>query len=135
MADISTTEGLTARQHKALAALISEPSIRKAAEASGVPERTLYAWLKDPAFDAEYRLMRREAAQQAIALVQKYSGSAAATLVQLMSSSHPAAIRLAAASKVIDLALRTVEIEDLRDELERLKALVHDRLGNEPPEL
>ena len=117
-----TTQELTPRQYKALASLLTEPSIRKASEASGVPERTLYTWLKDPLFDAEYRTMRREATAQASAIVQKYSGNAAATLVALMASGNPAAVRLAAASKVYEYAIKSVELEDLAVRLEALEA-------------
>jgi len=121
MTENQPTEEFTARQHKALAALLAEPSIRKAAEASGVPERTLYAWLKDTAFAAEYRVMRRDATSQAIARIQQFSGHAAATLVQLMASPNPPAIRLAAASKILELAIKSVEVDDITARLEALE--------------
>jgi uncharacterized protein with ATP-grasp and redox domains len=129
MTDISTSEELTARQHRALAALLAEPTIRRAAEVSEVGDKTLYRWMREPAFAAAYREMRGAATQHAIALVQKYSSNAAATLCQLMASPNPAAIRLAAASKILDLAIKATEIEDIRRELEELKALEHDRIA------
>lgn len=135
MADIEAHDTLTPPQHKAIAALLTEPTVRKAAEVAGVKERTVYNWLKQSAFQAEYRVARSAAVQQAIARLQQFSGSAAATLVSLMASGNPAPIRLAAASKVIDLAVKTVELEDLRDELERLRAMIRDRLGDDTPEL
>jgi hypothetical protein len=121
MADTLTSETLTPAQHKAVSALLSEPSVRKAAEVAGVKERTVYHWLKTPAFADEYRSARREATQQAIARLQQYSGHAAATLVALMASGNPAAVRLAAASKVLDLAIKSVELEDLSARLEALE--------------
>ncbi len=128
MADISTNETLTPAQHKAVSALLSEPSVRKAAEVAGVKERTVYNWLKTSAFADEYRSARREATQQAIARLQQYSGHAAATLVQLMASGNPAAVRLAAASKVLDLAIKSVELEDLSVRLAALEAAHEQKL-------
>ena len=49
MADSSQDETLTARQYQAVAALLSEPTIGKAATAAGVPVRTLYTWLHEDA--------------------------------------------------------------------------------------
>lgn len=134
MADEPITEKLTVRQHNALHALLSEPTVRKAAEVSKVPERTLRSWLRAPLFVAEYRIARKDAMQQAVARLQQYSGAAAGTLVALMASGNPAMVRLAAASKVLEFAIKAVEIEDLRDELEGLAALVRE-LSNEPSDL
>jgi hypothetical protein len=128
MADISTNETLTPAQYKAVSALLSEPSVRKAAEVAGVKERTVYHWLKVPAFADEYRSARREATLQAIARIQQYSGHAAATLVQLMAVGNPAAIRLAAASKILDLAIKSVELDDLAARLAALEAAHEQKL-------
>jgi hypothetical protein len=128
MADISISEALTPAQYKAVSALLSEPTVRKAAEVAGVKERTVYNWLKLPAFADEYRSARREATQQAIARLQQYSGHAAATLVQLMAAGNPAAVRLAAASKVLDLAIKWVELEDITARLDALERAHEQKL-------
>lgn len=124
MADIEAFDTLTPAQHNAISALLTEPSVRKAAEVAGVKERTLYAWLRQPDFATEYRTVRREATGQAIALIQKFSGAAAAALCKLAMSGKSEAVRLTAASKILDLALKSTEIEDLRAELEALKAML-----------
>ena len=65
MADIAQDELLTVRQQQAVAALLSEPTIGKAAEASGVPVRTLYTWLHDDAaFIGFYQDARRESVRR-----------------------------------------------------------------------
>lgn len=121
MAEKPTTNDLTTRQHSALSALMSEPTIRKASEVAGVPERTLYKWLKESAFQEAYRGARRDATQQAIARLQQFSSSAAATLVSLMAGGNPPAIRLAAARSVLELAIKSVELEDIAARLEALE--------------
>ena len=130
MADISIDETIDMRQQNAIIALLSEPSIRQAAKVSGIPEKTLYNWLRNPTFEAAYRLARRDATQQAMGLLQKYSGTAAAILCKLAVGSGSDAIRLAAASKILDLALKITELEELRGEIDALKAMVvHERVS------
>jgi hypothetical protein len=123
MADSDPTDNLSPAQHNAVAALLAEPTIRKAAEAAGVKERTLYHWLKQPDFAAAYRAARREATSQAIARVQQFSSHAATTLLQLLAPPNPAAVRLAAASKVLELAIKSVELDDLAARLKALEDL------------
>jgi hypothetical protein len=123
MADDIVTTALTARQYNAIAALMSEPNVRKACEVAGIPERTVYKWLKDRAFVEEYRAARRIAVQAAIGRLQQVSGAAVAVLVNIMADSHkPAPARIAAASKVLDLAIKAVELEDLEARLQALEA-------------
>lgn len=52
---------LSAKQHKAIAALLTVGTVRAAAEAAGVGERTLHTWLADGDFRAIL-----EAAQSAV---------------------------------------------------------------------
>lgn len=120
MADARPDDKLTPSQYRALAELLVQPSIRKAAEASGVKERTLYTWLKQPDFAEAYRLARREATQQAIARLQQISGHAVMVLYSLMTSST-AAVKLGAVRTVLEFAIKAVEIEDLAARLEALE--------------
>jgi hypothetical protein len=128
MADFTTNETLTARQHRAISELLHQPSIRQAAEVSGIPEKTIYNWLKNGEFADAYRAARREATSQAIARVQQYSGHAAGTLVALMASGNPPAVRLAAASKILDLAIKSVEVDDLAARLDALERAYAEKL-------
>jgi hypothetical protein len=122
MADIPDSDGLTPPQDRAVSALLTEISVRKAAEVAGVKERTLYSWLKTPAFAAAYRAARREATSQAIARLQQYSGVAANTLLRVMTlETTPAVARVTAARTVLEMAIRAVEIEDLATRLAALE--------------
>jgi hypothetical protein len=129
-----SSDNLTAKQHKAIAALMSSSTVAKAAAAVGVNERTIYTWLEDADFDAAYRVARVEAVQQAIALLQKGSSAAVGVLLNLLTTGTPT-VKLGAARTVLEMAFKAVELEDVRDELEQLRTLVQERLGNEPPEL
>ena len=50
---------LSAKQDKALIALLTEPTISAAAKKVGIGERTLHTWLRDATFTAAYREARR----------------------------------------------------------------------------
>lgn len=119
-ADSAPADSLTPRQYKAIGALLSESSIRKASEVSGVPERTLYQWLKNGEFDAAYRAARREAVEQATARLQRISSKAVETLDRLMTCGKHA-IEHAAARTVLEFAIKAVEIEDIQARLDALE--------------
>jgi hypothetical protein len=130
MADNPTSDKLGAKHHKAISALLSEPSIRKAAEQSGIPERTLYAWLKEPPFDAAYRAARRESVQQATARLQYATSAAVTVLCQLMTrDSVHASIRLSAAKTILELSFKSIEIDDLAARLEALERAYEQKLS------
>ncbi len=129
MADNPVPDNLTAKQQKAISALLSEPTIRKAADAAGVPERTLYQWLKNPAFDTAYRSARRESVQQATARLQYASSSAVAVLCSLMArDTVHASIRLSAAKTILELALKSLELDDVAARLTALEAKYAEKL-------
>jgi hypothetical protein len=121
MADEPTTDNLTPAQHRAVSALLVEGSIRHAAEAAGVKERTLYHWLKHPVFADEYRSARREATRAAVAKLQQVSGKAAERLEHLLTHGTPAT-QLGAARAILEFSIKAVELEDLEQRLAALEA-------------
>lgn len=90
--------GLTQAQEQAITALLTEPTIARAAQAVGVSERTLHRWLARPDFRAHYLKARRNVFDQAVALTHKYAPLAVNTLARTLSDpSAPWATRTAAA--------------------------------------
>jgi hypothetical protein len=119
---------LTAKQHKVLAALLTEPTVAAAAQKVGVGERTVHTWLSEPAFEAAYRAARREAVGQAIARLQQVSTAAVTVLVRVMASEKtPPSTRGAAAKIVLDTAIRAVELDDLQARIAALEARMGDK--------
>ncbi len=117
------TDELSAKQHKALACLLSEPTIGKAAEKAGIAERTLHGWLQEPAFDAAYRAARRDAVDHAIARLQRMSSLATAVLESIMGDREkPASTRVAAAKAALDYVLKIRELEELEQRVAALEA-------------
>jgi hypothetical protein len=122
MADTTTSDKLNAKQHRAISGLLSEPSIRQAAKVADVPEKTLFNWLKNPDFDSAYRAARRESVQQATARLQYASSAAVSILCQLMvKETVHASIRLSAAKTILELSIKTLEIDDLAARLDALE--------------
>jgi hypothetical protein len=95
MSDLA--DKLSAKQHKALTALMVSNTIADAAAAIGVNERTVYTWLDDPMFAGAYRAVLNEALSQARA-------------------------RLSAANSILDKALKFKELEDLAERMAALEA-------------
>lgn len=117
--------GLSVKQERAIAALLQEPTVGKAAASAGVGERTLYRWLDMPRFADAYRKARRDAFGQAIAQTQRYAPLAVHTLVALMSDrSTPANVRASAAATLLKIGREGIEIEDLAV---RIEALEHEQ--------
>lgn len=113
---------LTARQEKAVRALLTEPSIRDTAKRTGIGERTLYTWLKESDFAHAYREARRDAVSRAIGAVQQAAEDAVRTLKEVMTdSTAPAPARVNAAKSVLELAVKAVEIDDLAARIEVLE--------------
>ncbi len=125
----TTTDKLNAKQDKAIAALLSSATIQNAAKEAGISERQIHRWLADDQeFDAAYRRARWRATQQAIARLQQVSSAAVTVLISIAADKHmPPSSRVAAASKLLDLALRAVEVEELEARLTALEAAAKDK--------
>lgn len=119
---IDEATNLTTRQEQAIAAMLTEQTMAKAAEAAGVNVRTLNRWLRIPAFSAAYRTARRETFGQAIALTQRYSALAVNTLAKvMMDAASPTSAKVAAAVAVLRFAREGIELEDLAARVDALE--------------
>jgi hypothetical protein len=125
----TANEKLPAKQEKLIAALLTSATVQAAAATAGVSEATAHRWLRDDAaFAQAYRQVRWRAVQHAIVRLQQTSGAAVTILLSIAADkSAPASSRVTAASKLIDLALRSVEIEELEARLSALEATVKEK--------
>ena len=116
-------EKLARKQEDAIVALLSQRSVEEASRACNTPVRTLYRWLKDPAFQSAYRKAKREAYSQAIARLHHMSSAAVSTLGKLMLDANtPPSTRARAAESILNHTAKAIEIEDIEarvSELER----------------
>ena len=115
--------GLTPKQEAAIAALVGSPSIAKAADLCGVNERTIYRWLREPAFARAFREARRQSFGHAISLAQHYSPMALNNLAKIAgdpSAGHAA--RVSASLGILKVARESIELDELVGRVEALEA-------------
>lgn len=119
------SDGLTEKQHKALAALVSEPTLKDAAKAAGCSVSTLWRYLQDADFARRLRELRRESVAQAAARLQRDSGEAARVMYELMTGAEvPPAVGLGAARSVVENAFRSLEADELLRRVEELEQFI-----------
>jgi len=110
----ASTEKLTAKQQKALGALLAHPSIQAAADALGMNECTIRRWLRERHFSKAYLAARRQAVSQATARLTTACVAAVEALEGIAKETTlPASARVSAARAILETALRGVEVEDL----------------------
>lgn len=115
-------EKQTRKQSIFIANLLAEPTVKEAAQKSGIGEATAYRWMKDPAFQESYREARWESVSQAVRQSQQLSVEAMNTIRSIMNNeSAPAGARLSAARSILEFAVKTVELEDLTARVEKLE--------------
>lgn len=90
------------------------PSPSKAARAAGVNQRTLFRWMKEPAFNAAYRAARRAAFGQSVARLQQASSAAVSTLLKVMiDPGTPPSTKVRAADSVLAHTIKAMEDDDI----------------------
>ena len=107
-------------EERALAALLSEPTIAQAATNANVSESTLLRWLAEPSFKARYRDARRQVVELAVTGLQHATSEAVETLSSNLQCGVPSS-EIAAAKAVLDFAVKGVELVDLAERVEQLE--------------
>jgi hypothetical protein len=110
------------KKEEAIVALLSQRSVDDAARALNVTPRTLYRWMKDPEFDAAYRLARRAAFGQSVARLQQMSTAAVTTLGKIMIDPNaPASTRARCADSILNHSAKAIELDDIEARLSALE--------------
>ena len=119
---------MTAKQSKALSALLTHNTRREAAAAAGLTDRTLRSYLSDPEFLKEYKAAFAALVEDAAQQGKQILSPALTVLKEIMlDAEESAAARVSAAKAAIDFALKLSEAVDVVarvDELEKILAEV-----------
>lgn len=107
-------------KEKVLTALLNTSSISEAAKVSGLSEPTLYRYLQDKSFVADYRDARRKIVENSITQLQQAAGDAVETLKRNMNCDNPS-VEVRAAQIILDSAYKGVELIDIVERLEVLE--------------
>ncbi|MEP7353758.1 MAG: transposase family protein [Acidobacteriota bacterium] len=110
------------KKEQAIAALMTCKSVEDAARSCGIGVSTLMRWMKLAEFDREYKKARRTVLLQATSRAQQSSTAAISVLLKLMADpATPPAVRARSAEMVLNLGIRSVEVEDIDDRLAELE--------------
>ena len=115
-----TAKQLNPKQQKALAGLLTSPTIGTAASVADVHPRTIKRWLaEDELFVEEYRSLRQAAVDNAVAQLQAGMSEAVETLRENLDAGNPS-VQVRAAVSLLELAFKAIQQQDVEA---RLKAL------------
>ena len=118
---------LTARQKKAVAALVAGSSKQKAAEVCGVSSRTIIRWLNDPFFNHELHKRSEFAIRRAAVRLTAMLETANSVLYSAMTNpGNSTTIKLRAAGQVYGNALKLVETSEILRRLDDLERLANE---------
>ena len=118
---------LSAKQQRAIAALLASKSVAEAAASANVGERTLFRWLgEDQAFRAALSQAEGELLDTATRRLLSLQGESIDALEYLISQAETESVRLRAAQVVIETSLK---LRELRDIEQRLTALEQAQIG------
>ena len=116
-------KALSAKQEKAIAALLETPTTRAAAQAAGVSEATIWRWLADEAFASVYRNARAKALENTLSALQAAGADAVQALREVMNDVNAkGSERVSAAKAIIELGLRGREVLETEARLADLEA-------------
>ncbi|MGH9799178.1 MAG: hypothetical protein ACRD82_02345 [Blastocatellia bacterium] len=116
-------DGLTARETKAIEALLIEPSVKDAAKNSGVSYTQLRRWLAEPVFSDAYRRARTVVFENTLAGLQSVTTEAIETLRAIMTDKQTASsVRVAAARTLLESAFKSRDVLDTETRLVELEA-------------
>lgn len=109
-----------------IAALISNPTIKKASEACGVSESAIYARMNKPEFKEKYERARMEMLERYSNQLQQRIGVASDIMLYTATSDKNASpqVRLNAAEAIIRTSLKLTEQTEILKQLAELRKAV-----------
>lgn len=127
---MTDSANLPPQKIKAVAALLTAPTVAAAAESVGVSERTLYRWLKDSAFRQALVSAEAEAIGHAARLMAGHVSAAVLALAGILESDHTSAKERIAAARALLSALPNVRlVGSIETQLEELRQNDHFKPG------
>ncbi len=124
---MSDNRRISARDEKVIIAMLGNPSLRTAAKCAGLAESTLRRKMQNEEFMSAYERIRQRVLNNACGRLQYSISTAVAILCELMNKDQPASIRLGAASKIIDYALRSNEMLNLEYRMSEVERILNAR--------
>jgi hypothetical protein len=92
-----------------------------AAQKAGVSAATVYRRLQDPAFQSQLQQARTDMLRRSSGTLTAAATEAIKTLLTLLQSTSPAAVRLGAARTVLEVGIKIREAADIEERLAALE--------------
>lgn len=106
----------------AIAALVAQPTIKGAAAACGIAEKTLHTWLNDADFARKVREAQQEISRATMGRLLSSISLAIDTLAEIAGDQEGApGPRVTAAKAILDHSLKIYELEAVQERLEALE--------------
>lgn len=122
---------LSPRQHRAIAALMTTPTIGQAAETAQVSRAQISRWLAQTDFQAELERERRAMMKAATDALRVASSEAVAALRRVLADPDTtAAVTVQAASAILSHAYKAVEQADVVARIDALEEAAADAPRN-----
>jgi hypothetical protein len=102
-------------------ALACGATVEAAAAKAGVSARTAFRRLKDPLFEQRLQDVRTDLVQRMASMLTAAGHESVKTLIALLGSENPPAVRLGAARAIVDLGLKVRELADLNGRVASLE--------------
>ena len=116
---------LTPGQKRAIEALLSTKSVREAAEAAELGERTVFRYLGDPFFRQQLSAAEGDLIDQATRRLLALQGAALDTFEGVLASEEASdTVRLRAAQSVLDSLLKLRELRNIEARLVALESAI-----------
>lgn len=122
-----TENVITVKQEKAIAALLSERTIRDAAKKTGVSEKTIYLWMNESAFRGALREAERGVLDDVTRRLNTGQRIALDTLEKLIQSARHESTKLNACVQWLNLFVKYRDMQDIDERLTALEAALHDK--------
>jgi transposase-like protein len=114
---------LSEKCHLAVAALLSQPTIKAAARQVGLSEKQLRRWLRIPEFAELLRASKQQVFDHALGRLQALTTDAVAVLAAVLRKRRgDTGARLKAAGLVLGNGLKVAELTDLAERLAAIEA-------------
>ncbi|NIN91585.1 hypothetical protein GTO36_01020 [bacterium] len=113
------------KKQEAIAALLTQPTIKEAAKSAGVGEKTLWRWLQNEEFRESYCDAKRRVVEEGISRLQQVCGEAVETLKEIMRDQEkPPSSRVTASRIILEMAVKALEVQDLTSRVEKLEKTI-----------
>ena len=127
---LQESETLTRRQRAVLPYLITTPSLEEGCRKARVSKTTVYAWLKEPDFQAELKRLRQALVDEAFDRLKVGLIEATNKLLELLQAKGQLGIQLRAAQTLLDHGIKVTELQEQEARIEALEEQALNHKGN-----